>query len=393
MASNISVIFQAFTEKFEQKTAKAGKSVDSFGKKALKIGAGFLAARAGVAQFSNSLSRLNELSKISQSLNVSPDFLRGLKLGTAEVGESFEKAQDLIKEFNIRMGEAKTGAGPALEGLKLLGLTMDDIGDSSPEEAFLKVSDAISKMGDEQKKIFAAGDIFGGAGEDALSVLNLGAEGLKKAIADARELGGPISKDDLAAIEKANAATVRMGLAFEGIIDQLTIQFAPALEGVADSLTGLIQLVKLLGDAWKNTQKFVEDFALAVDAEVQGAAIALEFALGNIDQSTFDAELKRIADELAAAIGIKLGGGSGLGKGKGGGGKDELNISAQSIKTFAVAATAGSSAAFDQLNPNSPSSIQGKQLGKLDSIDKGIKELVDKDAAQVNFKQVSIPGA
>lgn len=362
MASNISVVFQAFTEKFEKKTAQAGKSISSFGKKAIGIGVGFIAARAGVAQFSNSLRRLNELGKISKSLNVSPDFLRGLKLGTAEVGESFEKAQDLIKEFNIRMGEAKTGAGPALEGLKLLGLTMKDIGDASPEEAFLKVSDAIAKMDDEQKKIFAAGDIFGGAGEDALSVLNLGAEGLKKAIAEARELGGPISKDDLDSIENANGAVVRMGLAFEGIIDQTLIHFSPLLEDIAAGMVDLIQWVKIFGDEWKKVSGIVEGVITELFFDGKGSDIELG---SRGFKSPKDKKIK----------------------------KSVIDIAPQSIKTFAVAAQAGSSAAFDQLNPSSPSSIQGKQLSKLESIDQGIKEIVSKDTGGANFTQVSIGGS
>ena len=356
--SNISVVFQAFTDKFEKKTANAAKSVTGFAKKTLAIGAGFLVARAGVAAFTASIDRLTKLGDISKSLNVSPDFIRGLKLGADEVGESFEKAQDLIKEFNIRVGEASAlGTGPAVEALEKLGLTVDDIFDSSPEERFFKVAEALSKVSDQSEKIFLAGDIFGGTGEDLLSLLDKGEAGIKELIATARRLGGPISTEDLDNVRRANNAINHMGLAWEGIIDQLIINFAPLLEDIAVAMTDLIVLVKEFGDAWKAVQLDIEDI---------------------FSDLLFGGEGKD----------IKLGGATGIvGAGKK---RESVGLSPASIKSFSVAAQAQSSAAFDQLNPNRPSSVQGKQLAVQEKIEVNTAKIAEKKATEITFTQVNI---
>lgn len=356
--SNISVVFQAFTEKFEQKTASAGKSIKGFATKAVAIGAGFLAARAGVSQFSEALSRLNKLAKISDSLQVSPDFLRGLDLAAGEAGESFEKAQDLIKEFNIRMGEARTGAGPAVDGLKLLGLTIEEFSKSSPEESFLKVAEALSKLDDPQVKIFAAGDIFGGVGEDLLSVLNQGEEGLKRFIEKARELGGPITREDLENVERSNNAITQMGKAFDGVIDQLTIHFSPLLEDMALGLTKLVGLVKEFGNEWKRIGKDIE-FGFT---QFLFDGLGSDIELGGPGFSPADKGIDKT--------------------------KPVIDIAQPSIKSFANAAQAQGSAAFDQLNPDRPSSVQNKQLAALNNIDKNTEKTADKDP--VNFIQNKI---
>ena len=363
--SNISVVFQAFTDKFEAKTKKAGKSVGNFAKKAIGIGASFLIARAGVAKFTQSFAELAKLGELSKSLQVSPDFLRGLKIGAEEVGESFEKAQDLIKEFNIRIGEAAgVGTGPAVEALELIGLAVKDLEGLNPEEQFLKVAEALSKIDNQQVKIFAAGDIFGGAGEDMLALLDQGEAGIKSFIEKARELGGPISREDLDQIARANVAIKDIGTAFDGIIERLLIEFAPVLEDMAFIMQDLVGYVKDFGDAWKGVQNTLTDVFSIILHGGEGLGIELGGRPGRGDSKTRNTgKFSEIGDGGAT-----------------------------SVKAFANAAQAGSSAAFDQLNPNRPSSVAGKQLGQLEQINTGIKKLNEKESTEINFKQVNIPG-
>ncbi len=391
MASNISVVFQAFTDKFEKKTSKAGKSVAGFAKKAIAIGASFLVARAGVSKFTEAFAELSKLGELSKSLQVSPDFLRGLKIGAEEVGESFEKAQDIIKEFNIRIGEAVgVGTGPAVEALELIGIAVKDLEGLNPEEQFLKVADALSKIDNQQVKIFAAGDIFGGAGEDMLSLLEKGKKGIEDLKKKAQELGGPISREDLEKIARANIAIKNIGITFDGIIQQLAIKFAPALEDIATTMQKLLGFAKSFSAEWLDMTNIV----LTFQAEVKGARVALDGTLGIISVEQMRKELKEISDTLAEQIAINLGG-DGDSKGTGGKGGTKFKdltkgITPDSIKSFAVAAQAQSSAAFDQLNPNK-SSIQKDQLAVQEKIEKNTAKIAEKKSTEITFKQVSIP--
>ena len=251
---SVSVVFRAFTDKLEKGLQKASGKVESFQKQLLKAAAGFVAARFAVGQFTSQFDKLNKLGKLSDALQVSPDFLRGLEMAAESVGESFEGAQDLVKEFNVRMGEARTGAGPAIEGLRLLGMTIEDFTNSSPEDAFLRVADALSQIEDPQLQMFAAGELFGGKGEDMLALLRQGKEGLREFIKMAKD-AGPISRNDIKRIEEAQRATQKMKMAWESIIQRLTIAVAPMLEMIAKAVEKIAQGVNKIGDAWKSAGK------------------------------------------------------------------------------------------------------------------------------------------
>lgn len=367
---SLSVVFQAFTDKFEAATDRAANKVTGFGKKVLGAVAGFVAARATLDKFGQSMENITRLGRISETLQVSPEFVRGIKLATEELGESFEKAEDVIKEFNIRMGEAATGAGPAINGLELLGMKVEDFAGMNPEESFLKVAEAIKNLDDPQLKIFTAGELFGGAGEDMLALLNQGEDGIRKFIDEARRLGGPISKGDIKRVQEANAAINRMGEAFEGIIGQLAIGFAPLLEDIASGMTEILSVGESISKAWKETR-------LGIGA----AYIELQRFMGTLtDEQADDALTALTRDILGSGDGgpRKGFGAGGAGKGKG---TADLSSIAQrnlSIKTFSEAATAQSSRAFDLLNPNQ--NIQQQQLTenkktntKLDQIKRELK--------------------
>ena len=367
---SLSVVFQAFTDKFEAATDRASNKITGFGKRVIGAVAGFVAARAVLDKFGQSMENITRLGRISETLQVSPEFVRGIKLATEELGESFEKAEDVIKEFNIRMGEAATGAGPAINGLELLGMKIEDFAGMNPEESFLKVAEAIKNLDDPQLKIFTAGELFGGAGEDMLALLNQGEDGIRKFIDEARRLGGPISEGDIKRVQEANAAINRMGEAFDGIIGQLAISFAPILEDIADGMTSILTAGEGIANAWKETK-------LGIGA----AYIELQRFLGKMESEEANAALAELYRSIYNDGGARKGFGAGAGgAGKGKGTADLPGIAQRnlSIKTFSEAATAQSSRAFDLLNPNQ--NVQQQQLTenkktntKLDQIKRELK--------------------
>jgi hypothetical protein len=355
---SVSVVFQAFTDKFEKKVDKAGKSMGGFAKKAIGFAAGFVAARGSVNKMAESFERLNQLGKLSDSLDVSPDFLRGLDVAAVEVGESFEKAQDVLREFNVRMGEAKTGAGPAVNGLELIGKTIEDFEGLTTEESFLQIADAISKITDEQKKLFAAGEFFGGTGEDMLAMINMGMDGLIERIQRAKELGGPITRKDIEQAEKANNAIRKMENAWSAIFQQLAIGISPMIEDLAEGLTKIVNIGETISKFWKDTELSI------------GAAL--------IDLKEFTGELSAIQAEDARVMlyrdifesdrGKKTG--STTGKTK------DLPQALQPMRGFAESASYQSSRAFDLLNPNKPNSVAGKNAAANEQTQKNTAKIV-----------------
>jgi len=333
---SVSVVFQAFTDKFEKAIDRAGGKMTDFSKNIAGAVGGFLAAKVAVGNVTRVMEDLIKLGDISKNLQVSPDFVRGLKLAAEEMGESFEGAQDLVKEFNIRMGEARTGAGPALEALKLLGMEMSGFNDMSPEQSFLKVVDALSKVEDAQVKIFAAGDLFGGKGEDMLNILNKGAEGLRKKMEEARKFGGPISEHDINAIREANGVLKQMRMIWDRIITQLLLKFKPFLGDFKMAMLEIVKIVEKLGGFWKKFQDKLEAFIIKHGLHGLGKGVGAGVELGG-DGSQKTTQPNTTTRPLQVEQKKPV----------------EFNL-----KSFTEAAMAQSSAAFNALNPNRVGSVQ-----------------------------------
>jgi hypothetical protein len=410
---SVSVVFQAFTDKFEKKVKKAGKttegfadkaddagqsmggfakdtnkadqSMGSFLKRAAKFAAGFVAIKSVMNGVTDAIDRLNQIGKISKTLDVSPDFLRGIDLAAADAGESFEKAQDIIKEFNIRMGEAKTGAGPAVNGLAQISKTLNDFEGLSPEESFLKVAEAISNIADEQQKIFVAGEFFGGAGEDMLALLNQGEEGLRKFIQTARELGGPISKEDLKQAEDANLAIKKAGMAYDRMYEVIALKLAPTISTIlTDGLEPFLELSNWIAASWNNTAAWVQKVADAMhgiheewkEGSMGGFMADLEKAKAAVEQASMDQRLAKLVNNrdrskdgaketISVAVRAALAARA-ISKGIGAAidGKGTIKEKPEPVfidtPSFVDAAQAQSSRAFDILNPDKPNSIVNK---------------------------------
>lgn len=381
---SVSVVFQAFTDNFEKKTEKASMSLGSFAKKAIAIGGTFLLAKAGVDKFTQQFEKLDRFAKLSDALQVSPEFIRGLDFAATQTGESFERISDAVKEFNLRMGEAKRGTGPAIEGLDILGLKVEQFANMKPEEAFIKVTDAISKIEDPQLKIFAAGELFGGAGEELLNFINQGEEGIRKFIEASNELGGPIDREELRRIEEANQAIDRMGRAWEGIIQQLAIAFAPAMEMVAGAMTEMNKLTRKFVDMWRDAETALTDFLLKANNATFG-----QLGLGVTDEQL--ANIKETERELSGLLSAK----GGVGAISSNIEKSRFNLNTQkalgNTETAVASLSAGSASAFRAINQRVSGDTDKSILAESKKTNQTLSSIDEKIGSnRSNFKQVNI---
>jgi len=352
---SVSVVFQAFTDKFTNKTKKAGTTIGGFAKKAVLIGGGFLAARAGLAAFRKQFEKLDEIAKLSDVLEVSPDFLRGLDLAATQTGSSFATAQKALSRFVRSVGEAKSGTGEGIQGLEILGVQLEDIESMDVEGQFFAVANSIQAMEDPTLRAAAAAKLFGRSGQDLLNLFAEGEIGLKRFIELQKKLGGSITRDDLTNIEAANDAVDKMGRAWEGIIARLAIEFAPLLQDVAFFMQELIQYAKEFGNEWRNVSNAVEDFI--TDNFFDGLGKDITLGLRAVDKKGD----KKI---------------------------EPLTIASASIKSFSEAARAGSSKAFDLLNPNTSNSVANQTLKATEETNNILQAIRDEDG--IKFKEVSI---
>jgi len=370
---SVSVVFQAFTDKFEKKVDKAGNKMGGFVKKAVGFAAGFLAARGAVRKMTEAMGDLDKLGKLSDSLEIDPNTLRGLDLAASQTGTSFEIMTKGIQRMVQTIGEARSGMSTGKLALDELGMSAKDFEGLNAEQQFMKMADAIAAIEDPAQKAAAANKLFGRSGKELLNVLNQGSAGIKAYIAEAEKLGGPISREDIKKVEEANDAIDKMGTSFDAIFQQLAIGISPMIEDLAEGLTKIVNIGEKISTFWKDTE-------LSIGA----ALISLKEFTGELTSIQADDARVMLYRSIFESKGHKSSGGSGP--------KDPIALPALT-RGFANSAEHQSSKAFDILNPTKPNSIAGKNAAANETTAKNTSKMntmISKLAGN-NFNRVRVP--
>lgn len=144
-----------------------------------------------------------------------------------------------IKKMQVAISEAGTGSKQAQGALDALGLTVDQLQKRRPEQQFELIADRISKLEDPADRARAATELFGKAGADLLPMFSQGAQGIEKALQEARKLGLSFSDDQLNTLSTADDSIKRLSASWSGFATTLTAEVAPALSGILDKLSGI----------------------------------------------------------------------------------------------------------------------------------------------------------
>lgn len=241
----LGVAVRANTKNFQKGMKRATKRMDAFIKKgkvlairAAKIGAVFAgAAAAGITfMIKKQLLAIDTAAKLSRTIDITTERLQGLRLAAEISGSSAENMDKALLKMSRGLGEAKQGLGTAKEGLEVLGISIDDIIDKSPDKQIAIIADEINKLGTTAEKNAVAAQLFGRAGQELINTFAEGSRGLEKFHREADKLGIAFSNIDAAQVEAANDAMLRLGKLFDGIFTQLTIKVAPFIEATTRKL-------------------------------------------------------------------------------------------------------------------------------------------------------------
>ena len=146
------------------------------------------------------------------------------------------------------VGDAKNGVSASAQALDQLGLSADQLAAAGPEQALLDIADAIKAQPDATSKASAAYAVFGRQGQELLTFLNQGSEGLRANAAEAERLGLAYSRVDAAQIEAANDSITRVKALAKGAGQTLTVQLAPFIDAAAKKLLEMATAGGNMGD-------------------------------------------------------------------------------------------------------------------------------------------------
>jgi hypothetical protein len=193
------------------------------------------AVQGAVASVWSAMQAMGQSTDMAARLGITEDALETLKFAADQAGSSADGMVSALDKMKNSVAEAAQGTGAGAKALQELGLSVTDMMAMSPDEQFAAIADAIQGVSNESDITRLAMDLFGRSGADLIPILKGGSEGLSEYSAKAAELGILLG-DSRADADEAADAVNRMKLAWGGIVNQIAIAVAPALEAIADAL-------------------------------------------------------------------------------------------------------------------------------------------------------------
>lgn len=298
--ARLSVALYANSAQFVSELQKSQKHAQTWGSSvrgAFKVAAGATAAGATAAAgaialiYAEQSQLIDQTTKLSQSLGMTTESYTQLRYAANlnGAGEVFDSA---MESMVIKMGEATFGSGEAKEALDILGLSAAKMGNMTPDQQLLALSDALKNVENQSQKTFITDSIFGGP--EMMNLLNQGSESINAMAEEADVLGITLQRIDAAKIEMANDAMYKVGQTTTALNQSLATQLAPFVASLADQFieyskqfggmnnmiaTGIHSTTKGVGylaDAFRGIQLIIKSIEVAWYSVVYGMQAGIQ---------------------------------------------------------------------------------------------------------------------
>ena len=243
---NVKARTASFSKKMKGVRATVSRLAKGFGSMAAKVGKfaavlGGIAVAAIIALTVKGLKAVDAMAKLAQNIGTSVKSIQVLRHMATLGGVSIEKMDKAIGKMTKNIGESAMGVGTANDALKELGLNARDLEHMAPEVMFGVIADELNKVSSQARKASIAYDIFGRAGQELLTTLKGGSGAVSAMATKLSDLGVIIGDKQAQMVEKANDAWADIGLVWQGLQNQLAVEFAPMLTEIANRLIAFIK--------------------------------------------------------------------------------------------------------------------------------------------------------
>jgi hypothetical protein len=144
-----------------------------------------------------------------------------------------------LTKMNNALSDAVTKGGAAGDAFKTLGLDAGALSKMTPDEAFKKIADGISKVENPAQRTSLAMDIFGKSGAKLIPLLLQGENGLNDFSLKADKAGASISAIDAAKVAEANDALDDLKEVIGGVGKAIAAQLSPFITDASSRLVGM----------------------------------------------------------------------------------------------------------------------------------------------------------
>jgi hypothetical protein len=180
------------------------------------------------------------IDDLSKRTGISADVIQGYSLAANQSGVSLESFGKAIQKLTINLGEAQTGNKNAVKSFAELGLSVADLSNLNPEQAFNAVVSAISKLPNPAQQAAAAVSLFGKSGVELVPIFQEGATYLQQMTAEAKRLNIVLSPQQTAGIATLDDSLQKTQQTIAAFSARVLAELAPALTTAAKNASTFI---------------------------------------------------------------------------------------------------------------------------------------------------------
>jgi hypothetical protein len=204
------------------------------------------------------------IDDLSKRTGISAEIIQGYSLAANQSGVSLETFGKAVQKLTVNLGEAQTGNATAIKSFAELGLSVRDLSQLRPEQAFDAVVAAISRLPNPAQQAAAAVGLFGKSGVELVPIFQEGAGYLQQMTAEARRLGIVLSPQQTAGIATLDDSLQKAQLTLQAFSARVLSELAPSLTRAAEDAASFIAAID------------VKAVASAVSAAISDLAAAFQ---------------------------------------------------------------------------------------------------------------------
>lgn len=259
---------------------KSGPAFKSFGR-SLKNSARAVgrmagaALGAGVAGFAvlakQALSSADRVHKLNQETKASTELLSELRGIASLSGTSLEDVGKAISTMNKNIGGAKTGMKAQVDAFQALGISMQLLDKLDVDQRFELIGASLASLKDASLQAKLGTDIFGRGYKAVLKVFAGGLPAFRQMREEQQKMGRSMSQESAQGAADANDALDTLKQTVSGIVETLTLEFAPTLAEMINTLKGpIVAAVGFAIAAFQRLGKAIGAVMAAYGAVFQG---------------------------------------------------------------------------------------------------------------------------
>ncbi|MEG9884422.1 MAG: phage tail tape measure C-terminal domain-containing protein [Hyphomicrobiales bacterium] len=252
--------------KISREAREANKRIAAFGR-SMKFATKVVAVaslRMAASMVRSSLRAIDEQAKLAHSLGTTTKSIQLLSRAAELSGISMGEVEQATLQLTKRLSQAAAGTGPAVKALEQLHLSAVELTEMPLDERIEKIQDAIAHYIPKAQQAGVAMQIFGDRA--GLIFTRIDSKALKQATKDVQDFGVAVSDVDAGKVEETNDAVTRLGLAWTGVSNRLTVAAAPTLEMIADRLAESARETGALGKTFEFLGEHLDDILVHMSA-------------------------------------------------------------------------------------------------------------------------------